>query len=94
MKKLVLLAAPLLLAGAAGAQPAPRFEHPQMRDLPVFAAGEARRTAEQMRAGTAWGMLGGMSGGYQGVGGPDEGEEMRVYPPCRSRSDDRCRQRR
>ena len=90
----------LLLVGpavAADIQPPVRFEHPEARDYPLREAGRERvRTAEEMRAGSAWGVYGGMNGAdYQGVGGPDEGEEqVRAYPPCRSRSDDRCRQRR
>jgi len=50
------------------------------------------RTAEAMRSGSAWAQYGGMSSGWDGVGGPEEDEALRVYPPCRSRSDDRCQQ--
>jgi hypothetical protein len=92
MKQLIALTGISLLAGAAAAQPAPRMEHPQMLDLPIPAARPSARTAEQMRAGSAWGTYGGLSGDYSGMGGPDESEEQRVYPRCRSRSDDRCRQ--
>ncbi len=92
MKKSIALAGTLLLCGAAIAQPVPRLEHPQMREMPVRAGAQATRTAEEMRAGSAWGSAGGMSGDYQGMGGPDESEEQRVYPRCRSRSDDRCQQ--
>jgi len=49
------------------------------------------RSAEEMRANSAWAQHGGMSA-YQGVGGPEVDEETHVYPPCRSRSDDRCKQ--
>lgn len=94
MKRLIALSGALLLAGSAAAQPAPRMEHPQMREMPVRAGPQATRTAEEMRSGSAWGSHGGLSGDYRGVGGPDESEEQRVYPRCRSRSDDRCQQRR
>ncbi len=47
-------------------------------------------TAEQMQRGSAWAQHGGMSE-YSGVGGPEE-DEPRLYPLCRSRSDDRCQQ--
>lgn len=95
MKKLIALTGTLLLAGAATAQPVPRMEHPQMLDLPVPKARQVTHSAEEMRARSAWGTYGGMSGTsgeYQGMGGPDESEEQRVYPRCRSRSDDRCQQ--
>lgn len=49
------------------------------------------RTAEQMRSGSAWAQHGGMTG-YQGMGGPEGDEDLRVYPPCRGRGDDRCQQ--
>lgn len=74
-------------------------QHPQGEWMPgPSMRREDVRTAEEMRTGSAWAIHGGMSdpdgaGDYQGVGGPDEGEEMGVYPPCRSRSDDRCQQR-
>jgi hypothetical protein len=101
MKKLIAPLCALFLIGpaAAGAQPPARMQHPEARDMPLPARAQARaRTAEEMRSGSAWGVYGGMSandrgGDYQGVGGPDEGEEeSRAYPRCRSRSDDRCRQ--
>lgn len=90
------LMAPAAAAATAGAQPPVRFEHPEMRELPLRPSADARvRRADEMRAGSAWGQHGGMSGNYQGVGGPDESEEApRVYPRCRSRSDDRCQQQR
>lgn len=92
MNKLIALTGALLLTGAATAQPVPRMEHPQMREMPVPAGRQGTHTAEEMRARSARGTYGGMSGGYQGMGGPDESEEQRVYPRCRSRSDDRCQQ--
>jgi hypothetical protein len=95
MKKLIAPLCALFLIGpaAVAAQP-PVMQHPEMRDMPLPARTQARtRTAQEMRAGSAWGALGGMSGDYQGMGGPDESEEAaRSYPPCCSRSDDRCRQ--
>ncbi len=98
MKMLIAPLGALFLIGPAAAQPPVPMQHPQMNDYPLRA--DARgpvRTAEEMRAGSAWGTYGGMSGTptYNGMGGPDEGEEEgRIYPPCRSRSDDRCQQRR
>jgi hypothetical protein len=103
MKTMVAPLCALLLSGSAvaataapGAQPPIRMQHPEMRELPLRSgSGDGVRTAEEMRSGSAWGTHGGMSGDYQGVGGPDEGEEEpRAYRPCRSRSDDRCQQRR
>ncbi len=97
MKTFVAPLCALFLIGPAAAQPPARMVHPQAREMPVRAPAQTRtRTAEEMRAGSVWGQYGGMSGGdYQGVGGPDETEEgARTYPNCRSRSDDRCRQRR
>ena len=47
-------------------------------------------TAEEMQDNSAWAQHGGMND-YTGVGGPIE-DEPRLYPPCRSRSDDRCQQ--
>lgn len=102
MKMLIAPLVALFLIGPAAAagtsadgQPPVRFQHPEMRQYPLRKAGsDLIRTAKEMRAGSAWGTYGGMNGGdYQGMGGPDESEEEpRVYPRCRSRSDDRCRQ--
>ena len=98
MKMLIAPLGALFLIGPAAAQPPVPMQHPQMQDYPLRAAARGPvRTAEEMRAGSAWGAYGGMSGSgdYPGVGGPDESEEApRAYPPCRSRSDDRCQQRR
>lgn len=99
MKTLIAPLCALLLAGPAVAagQPPARMEHPRIRDVPLRAPAQTRtRTAEEMRTGSAWGLYGGMNGSdYRGVGGPDESEEgVRAYAPCRSRTDDRCRQRR
>jgi hypothetical protein len=97
MKKLIAPLCALFLIGpaaAAGAQPPVRMQHPETRDMPLPARAQTKtRTAEEMRSGSAWGTYGGMSGDYRGMGGPDEGEEdLRAYPRCRSRSDDRCQQ--
>lgn len=99
MKTLIAPLCALLLTGpaVAAAQAPVRMQHPVSSELPLRdrADGTAVRTAEEMRGGSAWGLHGGMSGDYQGMGGPDDGEEEpRVYPACRSRSDDRCQQRR
>ena len=97
MKKLIAPLCALFLIGptvAAGAQPPVRMPHPEAGDMPLPARAQNQiRTAEEMRSGSAWGAYGGMSGDYHGMGGPDEDEEdLRVYPRCRSRSDDRCQQ--
>ncbi len=63
---------------------------PGDKDGPLMNPSDGR-SAEEMRANSAWAQHGGMSG-YQGVGGPEVDEAERTYPPCRSRSDDRCQQ--
>ncbi len=48
---------------------------------------DSTRTAEDMRSASAYGKVEPV---YTGVGGPLQ--EVRAYPRCRSRSDDRCQQ--
>ena len=74
-----------------GRQDRDPFEHASMSNSAAFANydGDGVLTAEEMQAGSAFAQQD-SAPVYTGVGGPLE--EVRDYPRCRSRSDDRCQQ--
>lgn len=108
MKKLVVAASAVFLSGSAvagilpnasGADAAVVQSASAMAPNMMLTPKDPSLPPMEMNAATpadAGGKPGGIAMQHpqmdQGVGGPDESEEPRTYPRCRSRSDDRCQQ--